>query len=122
MQTRLECQWRPLLSFITDLKQGVKPWLAPSSSSPSDAEREFREIALEAVDKVVQEMVRKNEEKKKVDGKVKAEDGGLVTMDVEEEQEDESGEDCGDGRGRGWKVVQVWEPDAAAGTREAGDG
>ena len=122
MQKRLDCQWRPLLSFITDLKQGVKPWLAPSSSSPSDAGRDFREIDLEAVEKVVKEMVRKNGEKMKVDGKVEAvaEDEGVVNMEVENEEEGESGEDGG--TGRGWKVVKVWEPDAAAGKVEDEDG
>ena len=122
MQTRLESQWRPLLTFITDLKQGVKPWLAPSSSLSSDAEREFKKIDLEAVDKVVKEMVRKNEEKGKTSGKVKEEDEGEVTMEVENESEGGGEEDETQEIGGGWKVVEVWEPDAAAGTVENEDG
>ena len=107
METRLTSQWRPLHTFIQDLKAGVAPWLAPSPSSSSQHSAKFQLIDTDAVDKVVQEIVKKNAEKE-VKGEANGEEG-LVPMEVPKEEEEWDG-------GREWMVVEVWNPPAGSGS------
>jgi hypothetical protein len=104
METRLTTQWTPLLTFIADLKLGVKPWLAspPASQRPQPAP-DFRVIDLEAVQRVVDEIVKKNGAKEKAE--VRDEGGELIKMELDADEEPDE-----DGREQGWKVTEVWEP------------
>lgn len=101
METRLATHWRPLRTFIRDLKAGVKPWLLPLASDPDGEAREFRKIpSLEEVQQAAVELGERyaREKGRKVERGSAAENepDGEAT-----EQEGSTGE---------WRVVEVWEP------------
>lgn len=123
MPHRLSTQWQPLLTFITDLKAGVQPWLVPNTNTNTNGEREFLVVpSNDVVRKVAGELKERYlREREGREGKprLKGKDGvgGEVKVEGEEGREVEEEE-----RGKSWRVVEVLGPGGKKEEKEEEEG